>query len=552
MGNYCSTQGVRDVSSTLKTIGRIVEEATPDSFIFVAAKEEYPSKYEYVTVKSREIVGGMVREVDVLAQVTGLVSRSAVFRSELDLRTLERAYNAGVDDSNVLCIARTLGFLVEEAGRIQVFYPRRAIFPGNPVYLAPDDVVRGFFSYSSEEGLHMGHLLTRPSVEVNASLNGFRRHVAVIAQTGAGKSYTVGVMLEELLRLGGTVVVIDPHADYVFLSRTGDMRRHENSNRIQVFRNPFSSGRYSSKELDNIHDLVFKFSELDGDAVSQLAGIPEGWSHVRRAIRIAIRELKNTSPNYMLPDLIAKLEEHAQRVESEDQKAASRAIPHLERLRKFVKVFGDRSTSIKDEVLKPGNISVLDLSGLRDAAQDYIVNRVLEEIFSLRQRGEFEWPIFIVVEEAHRFIPNTDEKRSGGKMSSHTIRTVVSEGRKFGVFLILVTQRPSKIDSDALSQCNSQIILRMTNPKDQNAVAEASERLGKELMEDLPGLNVGEAIMVGELTRIPVIVKVRKRLTREGGADIDLVETLRQFHKGKNAELGKEVKPPRTGSYSEV
>lgn len=540
------------MSSTLKPVGRIVGEATPDSFVFVAAREEHPSKYEYVTVKSREIVDGAVREVDVLAQVTGLVSRSAVFRSELDLRALERAYNAGVDDSNVLCTARTLGFLVEEGSRIQVFFPRRAIFPGNQVYLAPDDFVRRFFSYPSEEGLHIGHLLTRPSVEVNASLNGFRRHVAVIAQTGAGKSYTVGVMLEELLRLGGTVVVIDPHADYVFLSRTGDMRRHEHSNRIQVFRNPFSSGRYSSKELDNIHDLVFRFSELDGDAVSQLAGIPEGWSHVRKAIRTAVRELKSASSNYTLSDLIAKLEENAQKGEPEDQRAASRAITHLEKLRKFVKVFGDRSTSIKDEVLKPGRISVLDLSGLRDAAQDYIVNRVLEEVFSLRQRGEFEWPVFVVVEEAHRFIPNTDGKEGGEKMSSHTIRTVVSEGRKFGVFLILVTQRPSKIDPDALSQCNSQIILRITNPRDQNAVAEASERLGKELMEDLPALNVGEAVVVGELTRIPVVVKVRKRLTREGGADIDLVETLRQFHRGEDAVFGGKVNPPRTGSYSEV
>lgn len=539
------------MSSTIKPIGRIVEEATPDSFIFVAAKEEYPSKYEYVIVKSKEMVDDMVREVDVLAQVTGLVSRSAVFRSELDLRTLERAYNAGIDDSNVLCIARTLGFLVEECDRIQVFFPRRAIFPGNSVYLASDDLVKRFFSYPSEEGLYIGHLLTRPSVEVYASLNGFRRHLAVIAQTGAGKSYTVGVMLEELLRLGATVVVIDPHADYVFLSRTGEMRRHEHSNRIQVFHNPFSSGRYSSNELDNVHDLVFRFSELDEDAISQLAGIPEGWSYVRKAIRTAIKELKDTSPNYVLSDLIAKLEELAQKDNSEIQRAAPRAITHLEKLRKFIKVFGDRSTSIREEVLKPGKISVLDLSGLRDAAQDYIVNRVLEEVFGLRQRGEFEWPVFIVVEEAHRFIPNMDKKKRG-KMSSHIIRTTISEGRKFGVFLMLITQRPSKIDPDALSQCNSQIILRITNPKDQSAVAEASERLGKELMDDLPGLNVGEAIIVGELTRIPVIVKVRKRLTREGGADIDLVEMLRQFHLENDVERRRTINPPRTGSYSEV
>jgi DNA helicase HerA-like ATPase len=151
---------------------------------------------------------------------------------------------------------------------------------------------------------------------------------------------------------------------------------------------------------------------------------------------------------------------------------------------------------------------------------------VLEEVFKLRYSGEFPWPVFVVVEEAHRFVPAKAQER--GTMSSSIIRTIAAEGRKFGVFLMLVTQRPSRIDADALSQCNSQIILRITNPRDQEAVAQASERLGAELMQDLPGLNVGEAVIVGELTRVPVIVKVRRRVTREGGADIDLVEELRK------------------------
>jgi len=108
---------------------------------------------------------------------------------------------------------------------------------------------------------------------------------------------------------------------------------------------------------------------------------------------------------------------------------------------------------------------------------------------------------------------------------------IAAEGRKFGVFLTLITQRPSKIDQDVLSQCNSQIILRITNPKDQRAVQDASEQLGESLMRDLPGLNVGEAIIVGPLTRVPLIVKVRERISREGGADIDLVEVLRNARK---------------------
>ncbi|UNQ73934.1 ATP-binding protein [Infirmifilum sp. NZ] len=535
--------------TTLEPIGRIVEEATPESFVFVTTKEGHPQKFEYVVVKSKERFGGRLQEVSVLAQVVGVVSRSNAFTSKLDLATLERVYSAGVDDSNILCMARTLGFLAEENGRKVVLMPRRALFPGNPVYLAPDELVRDFFSYDPDEGLHIGSLVSRPSVPVYLSVNGFRRHVAVIAQTGAGKSYTVGVILEELLRLGGTAVVIDPHADYVFLSRTRDMRRHEFSSRIQIFRNPNSTGRYSPDQLDNVHELIFKLSELDGDEVAAIAGIPESWANVRSAVREAVRALREEKRTaYGVNDLLAKLDEMARSSEKKKREAASRAYNHLHSLVKL-RVFGDRTTPLKDEILRPGHVSILDLSGLNDASQDYIVSRVLEGLFNLRATGQFPYPVFVVVEEAHRFVPSKAAKRR--TMSAEIINTIAAEGRKFGVFLILVTQRPSKIDADTLSQCNSQIILRITNPLDQRAVAESSERLGEELMRDLPGLNVGEAVIVGELTRIPVIVKVRERMTREGGADIDLVEELRKTREDLNLTAPR-LPPPVRGGFAEV
>ncbi|ABL78967.1 ATP-binding protein [Thermofilum pendens] len=508
--------------SSLRQVGRIVEEATPESFIFVTTKQDHPPKYEYVLVKSREVVAGEEREVDVLCQVTGVVSRSDAYSSRLDLESLERIHEAGIDDANLLCAARTLGYLAEEDGRKVVLMPRRAFFPGNPVYLAPDDFVREFFSYPGEEGIRIGSLVSRRNVDVYLSVNGFRRHVAVIAQTGAGKSYTVGVILEELLRLGATAVVIDPHADYVFLSRDRDMRRHEYSDRVLVFRNPNSTGRYDPSQMDNVHELTVKFSDLSAEDVARIAGIPEKWTNVRKAIRDALDKLRGR--DYTIDDLLGELEKMS-RGGGKEAAYASSAYNHLVKLRKF-SVFGRYTTSVKDEILKPGHVSVLDLSGLNDASQDYIVSTVLEEIYRLRYSGEFRYPVFVVVEEAHRFVPSKASKRS--TMSSEIINTIAAEGRKFGVFLILVTQRPSKIDADALSQCNSQIILRITNPSDQRAVAEASERLGEDLMRDLPGLNVGEAIIVGELTRVPVVVKVRRRFTREGGADIDLVAELRR------------------------
>jgi len=520
------------VSHSLKEIGRIVGEASPETFIFVSSKEKHPPKYEYVIVRSKELVDSEFREVEVLAQVVGLVSSSATYTSDLDYEALQRIYQAGIDDVNVLCVARTLGYLQGNGSRKRILMPRRAIYPGNSVYLAPDELVEDFFSYPEEEGIHIGCLISRPRIKVNLSVNGFRRHVAIIAQTGAGKSYTVGVILEELLKKGATAIVIDPHADYVFLSRDRNGRRIEDfAERIQVFRNPNSTGRYSERDIDNLKSLIFKFSELSPEDIARVVGVSETYTKIMAAFRNAVEELRKRSESYEPNDLIEILEEFYR--EKKDGRANyAGALNYALRLTR-IKVFGDRTTPI-NEILKPFHVSILDLSGLNNASQDYIVSRVLENIVNMRASREFPWPVFVFIEEAHRFIPK--ESRTA---SARVINMIAAEGRKFGVFLTLVTQRPSKINSDSLSQCNSQIILRITNPKDQEAVRNASEQLGESLMRDLPGLNVGEAIVVGELTRIPVMVKVRERVSTEGGADIDLIETLRQAREElrKNARL---------------
>jgi len=509
------------VSPSLEEVGRIVGEASPETFLFVSRKETHPPKYEYVVIRSKELVDETTADVEVLAQVVGVSSISSTYTEDLEYEALQRIYQAGIDDANVICRARTLGYLVEENGKKQIFMPRRAIYPGNPVYLAPDYLVEKFFSYSEEEGLHIGYLISRPKVRVNVSVNGFMRHVAIIAQTGAGKSYTLGVLLEELLKKGATIVVVDPHADYVFLSRDKEGKRiEEYADRIAVFRNPNSTGRYSEEDIDNLKPLTFRFAELGPDEVAEIAGASESYTKIRAAFRNAIEELKaELRDSYGPQDLISTLERLC---ETKKDKGANYtgAFNYALKLSK-VKVFGDRTTPM-EEILKPFSASILDLSGLNNASQDYIVNRVFSEIVELRMRNEFPWPVFVFVEEAHRFIPSHRKTRS-----SEIIKTIASEGRKFGVFLTLVTQRPSKIDQDALSQCNSQIILRMTNPNDQKAVQNASEQLGESLMQDLPGLNVGEAIIVGKLTRVPVMVRVRERKSREGGADIDLVEILK-------------------------
>jgi DNA helicase HerA-like ATPase len=202
-----------------------------------------------------------------------------------------------------------------------------------------------------------------------------------------------------------------------------------------------------------------------------------------------------------------------------------------------MQVFTDASTSI-DRMLNPKHLAVIDLSGLKDEVTDYISYKILQDIYDKVSSGAFEFPVFIFVEEAHRFIPPTPRDST---YSSGIIKRIAAEGRKFGIFLVLITQRPSKIHPDALSQCNSQIIMRLTNPEDQDAVAKSSERIGRALLDDLPGLSKGEAAIVGEMTRAPVMARIRKRKTREGGSDIDIIGKMKAAtEKAKEETVDKE------------
>jgi len=426
---------------------------------------------------------------------------------------VEKIKDAGLVDRRLFAKARVLGFLYEG----NVLQPRRAIYPGNDVFRAPESILEEFYSYPEKEGLFIGHLITRRDVPVNISVRGFRRHLAILAQTGAGKSYAAGVLLEELLKKGATVVVLDPHADYVFLSRKKDGSKF--SNRISVFRTPESTGRYSESQIGRINSYEVKFSDLSIDEIARVCGISERWTNIIGAIQRAIEEL---GKSYNLDDLMRTLEERG-------DTDSLRALNYVRRLSK-IKVFGTATTDI-EKLLRPKHISVVDLSGLDDRVSDYIAFRILSGIYEKAETQSYRYPVFVFIEEAHRFIPNKENTLSKG-----IIKRIAAEGRKFGVFLVLITQRPYKIDPDALSQCNSQIIMRMTNPEDQRAVKNSSERMSESLLNDLPGLNVGEAVIVGEVTRAPVMVKIRQRETEEGGADIDVVEKLREAVKEAEEE----------------
>jgi len=523
-------EGGIGVSDSLKEVGVIVGEASSNEFFFSSKPGEMPSRWEYLLTYSEEDVDGTPKQVEVVAQIERVISASQALTKELDFEIIKKIIESGLADRKVWGKARVLGYLTE-TGDLQL--PKKAVMPGKPVYIAPTELLEKFYSYPAEEAIRIGSLITRNEVSVSLSVKGFRRHLGLIAQTGSGKTYLAGIIADELLRKGGTLVMLDPHADYVFLSRNVDGKRNELSDRITVFRNPASTGRYGEAEVGKITPYEICFSDLDLDEVCLISGISEHYANIVAGLQRALEELKSEKDTFQPDDLIEKLENadkwKEQNVEAKVISGAKSAVKYLRRLARM-QVFTNASTNI-DQMLRPMHLSVVDLSGLDDEVSDYIASRILSGIYEKISDGEFEYPVFVFVEEAHRFIP-----AEGRTYSGPIIKKIAAEGRKFGVFLIVITQRPSKIHSDALSQCNSQIIMRITNPQDQNAIAMSSERLGENLLNDLPGLNTGEAVIVGEMTRAPVMARIKKRRTREGGSDIDIMGKMKDAVKKAKEE----------------
>ncbi len=181
---------------------------------------------------------------------------------------------------------------------------------------------------------------------------------------------------------------------------------------------------------------------------------------------------------------------------------------------------GDLDALIASWVGHDKPITILDMSGAPSEVLPLVTGAVLRLVYDalfwagdLAMSGRVQ-PLLVVLEEAHLFV-----KAGENSIANRAVATIAKEGRKYGVGLMLVTQRPSDLDHDALSQCGTVIALRMTNNADRSHVAAALPDDMAGLAEQLPGLRTGEAIISGEATIAPTRVRVRQAARRLAGTD---------------------------------
>lgn len=209
-----------------------------------------------------------------------------------------------------------------------------------------------------------------------------------------------------------------------------------------------------------------------------------------------------------------------------------RVVHVLDRFQDLMDYYGDSLDPYIpgdiERIVPPGKVTIMDLSRLDDHAADAVVSHYMRRLLRARinfvrqafspLREVYRSPVLMVVEEAHVLIPKDDSR-----LTKNWASRIAREGRKFGVGLVIVSQRPKNLDPDVLSQTNNKMILRIVEPRDIAYVQAASEELSEDLASMLPSLNTGEALVMGSMARLPAVVKIDKCEAETGGTDIDMV-----------------------------
>jgi DNA helicase HerA-like ATPase len=482
-----------------RQVGIIYGEASATVFD-VAVGDGTVQRLDYVEVESEG--------QRVLGQVDAIVRRSRMSYEEA------LAGSSGEAGDEFSATVRVIGFQ-DAQGRIQT--PRVPFRAGTVVHTADERLVTSILGLeqSHDEGAFLG-FVKGSRIPVALSMDTLaQKHLSVLAKTGAGKSYTVGVILEEFLKAKVPLVILDPHGEYGSLrSPNLDDGEIEAMTRFRIKPKGFQ-GQIQEFAIDttlnpDAQRLVLEGMNLEGREIVDLLGGKLSGGQVG-VLYQAIKEVKEHLPAYTLRDIM----DGVGRNKSNAKWNVLNALEVLE----ATKVFDIRGTPVK-ELVQQGRCTIINLKGVGPDIQEIVVTRITSMLWEARKRSEVP-PHILVVEEAHNFCP---ERNVGNAVSGAIIRTVASEGRKFGLGLVIVSQRPAKIDKNVLSQCNTQVVLKVTNPNDLKAIVASVEGISTEVADEVQRLAVGEALVAGGGLTQPVFVTVRPRMTRHGGKSISVLQ----------------------------
>lgn len=445
-------------------------------------------------------------------------------------------------------------------------------YPAQPATTAyrPDSgdvarVVLGDLQQKQGRALDIATLANRADVDVKVDGHSIvTRHLAILAMTGAGKSWTSRRIIEQLAAKNYPIVIFDPHGDYSGLAEVPKLgsRVRRYYAQFPIFEQEAdtvatvveSLGWQLAKTHRERFDELFVGAEafISTDAKELLErtkwlsdylgnpdivryGLKPDLFFLADFVQAVVGAGKREDAESM--NLLVEWSGDRERLRLSKQQASwmeglpgnlRRAAKRLRQMEDISRRAARTSTPLpndRTELVRYGEISVIALAGYHSDFQATIYSLIADAIFGARVSNELALPVLFVLEEAHNFAP----ARSATAAEQHSIATtkqIAQEGRKFGVGLILISQRPSRLDETTLSQCNSYVIMRMSNPADQNYVRRVIETLGEDEAKMLPDLDVGEAILSGQLINFPVLVRMKPPESKGEREEEDAFEAL--------------------------
>lgn len=465
----------------MECLGEIFGKTTTNTFKFSCEKDV--KKFEYTTVT--------LKEEKILCQIT----------------ELER------DKDALVAHCRVIGYKDKFGGFKKVKTP---FYIGSKVYKATDDFIMEMIKLKDDtSGAYIGKLEGK-DINIYLDINNLiTKHVSVLAKSGSGKSYCVGVLLEEILEKGVPLLIIDPHGEYSSLKYPND-----NKNDIDRMKNYKVKPINFLKNVREYGDLNINSnarpikleSELSSKEIIEL--LPGKVTSAQ--LGILHNAMKNMD-RVDFPTLIAN-------IELEESNAKWGLISLVQTLNDY-DIFSSSPTPL-NELVQPQIASILNFKGIAPETQDVMVSKLLSDLFEARKKDTIP-PFFLVIEEAHNYCP---EKTFGNNKSSKIIRTIASEGRKFGLGLCVISQRPARVDKSVLSQCTSQIILKVTNPNDLKSISNSVEGITSETENEIQNLMIGNALITG-VVDVPLFVNIRPRRTKHGGETIKILGNTKDYSK---------------------
>ena len=401
---------------------------------------------------------------------------------------------------------------------------------GEAVYNMSPQELTLIFNREGEACIEVGRLQQDNSIVAKVRIDDLlSKHFAIIGSTGSGKSCTVALVLQAILKENpmGHVVLFDPHNEYSksFGDRAEVIDQDSLDLPLWIFDFVETCELLCSEiedqareEVEILHDLLLKAKRLydrslkEGNISTQVK-LDDIEAELQRATHISL----DSPVPYRIRDVSKLIDHEMGKLDNANNlapyKRLNRRIATLIADPRYQFVFKNQASPrpIEDIVGRifrlPVNgkpISCLDFSGIPSEALNIVVSVVSRLAFELATWSERQLPILLVCEEAHRYIPR--DKSLGFHSTRRIIGRIAKEGRKYGVSLGIISQRPSELEPSTLSQCSTIFSMRLSNELDQNFVRAAVPDGAAELLSFLPSLGTAETMVFGESVNLPMRV----------------------------------------------